>query len=318
MSADRARSIRDRRSTDTRKSFADSDEFDAPDEVAQPETYRDETRTRVVDWIKRHKFRAILYSSLILVAAGLGIILSLRYLPELWSSPIVRWAVILGVPFLLGVTIGIKRILATLGRADWKVDRHPDGVVLWLGEWQEGTNGFVAYRGFTFFGSPASSLEVGDLGDQYLHHQAASVSGDDDLVIGYPEAFTAREDTWFGTVAVTLTRGYDVYENGEDIHVFARAPEQSHQEDLDSIDEELSSLNRENQRLRNRIDDLKDPRADHPRTRRDGRHRRRRLLRAPATAPDRPGCAGVERDERDRRAVDRVEHPGVPEGGPER
>lgn len=226
-----------------------SGEYTSLDEIADPETWADETRTTWRDWVSENRGNQILAAVGLILGTALVVYFSqlfIRLSTGLLSNTIFQ--VLAGSAVLVGVTYvyatkAQRRRIETLDRLVLPKDNG--GVQRYLGYHREGTATdaplFVPVKGFRWNGHKAEPYRVHELsGELAQKYEATNRDPEDVAVIRLQPEQSRTTETDTGDVIVQPTTKLKLDEFGNESCL--KAPVSEQQADTDAVQDLKGTL----------------------------------------------------------------------------
>ena len=198
------------------------------DAVADPTTWRDQTKPTLSERFASRWRLFLAFSFLGVIALGLLAAYSQRYLPGLYGNIWVKRGLVafISVPTLIVIGASIQRSkIQSLGQLDLLIDGQAKS---YYGRFDTDTAGntvFEPLKGFDWWGMRAKRLTLADLDESFTKTWAKEGRDPDDPVrIRIEDAIGGQADTATGPVGVVLTRGLEVDDYGRESDLYTTAP----------------------------------------------------------------------------------------------
>ncbi len=251
-----------------------SGEYTSLDEIADPETWADETRTTWRDWVSQSRGNQALVAVAMMLGVGLVVYFSqlfIRLSTGLLSNTIFQ--VLAGSAVLVGVTY-VYAISAQRDRfeeLDWLVLPKDDGgVIRFLGYYREGDNTeaplYVPVKGFRRSGHKAEPYRVYEISGELAQKYKQTNRDPEDVAVIRLQPEQARvTHTETGTVIVQPTTKLKLDEFGNESCL--KAPVSEQQADTDAVQDLKRSLDD----LRTEVSGLKEDLTKEERLKREAK-----------------------------------------------
>jgi hypothetical protein len=210
-----------------------------PEDITDPHVQGDDSKPTITDRLSRNKARLIGFSFAIIAVIAFLAYVVVVVAPGLLTNPLVQGALALTVFTALVFTAGGKRWLGHLKRHTLLFEMRPQGMKLWLSEFDRASRTAKHYRGITLFRGTLGHYLVEDFADKHQQHvERYGGDAEDPATVQYPPNVRVA-DTWLGTVAGVATRDYKPVGGRSDIHFLARGPKTGHEQDVEDLSKEL-------------------------------------------------------------------------------
>ncbi len=219
-----------------------SGEYTSLDEIADPETWADDTRTTWREWVSQSRGNQALVAVAMILGVGLLVYFSqlfIRLSTGLLSNT--AFQVVAGSGVLVGTTYAYatKAQRQRFQKLDWLVlSKDNGGVQRYLGYYREGTATdaplFVPVKGFRWSGHKAEPYRVYEISGELAQKYEATNRDPEDVAVIRLEPDAARvSDTDTGTVVAQATTSLqlDQFGNESCLH----APVSDKQADTDAV-----------------------------------------------------------------------------------
>lgn len=249
-----------------------SGEYTELEDIADPTTRKDETKTTWREWATKTKTNTIFSAFLVLVGVGLIVYFSqvlIKLSTGLLSNPWFQRFAWTGFVAVIAGVFAIRKVLGIVKRYDWLVLPKDNGGVKWyLGFHREGDDTqaplFVPVKGFTLFGFRGRPYKIVEV-SQELAQQYSSSGRDpeDPAVIRMQPEFASARKTWMGTVVTQPTSGLDLDESGNESCLKAEIPQNyASEQALIELSSTVDDLRLEIRDLEDKRDKLRSQRND--------------------------------------------------------
>ena len=219
-----------------------SGEYTSLEEIADPETWDDETRTTWRDWVSQSRGNQTLVAVLAILGVGLAVYFSqlvIKLSTGLLSNTIFQVVTGSLTLILVSYAYGVKSQRARFEKLDWLVlSKDGGGVTRYLGYYREGdaTDAplFVPVKGFRWNGHKAEPYRVYELSSELARRYKNTNRDPEDVAVIRLEPDMARESrTDTGTVIAQQTTELTLDEFGNESNL--KAPVSEKQADTDAV-----------------------------------------------------------------------------------
>lgn len=243
--------------------YVDPDDVDAPEDVADPRTIRDETAPSLAERLLAYRWFLFTVSSAVVAALVLALIFGAQVVPDILSNPWLHRGVAGITIFGAGYVLATKRAYGALVGIDRLHVKEDGRARSYPGEYVPGPEDdydlFIPIKGFSMWGHRKRPLTVEEL-DADLARRWARANRDpsDPARIRVDDALADLVRTEYGTQVVVHAGGYKADTFGRDAVAAFEEPDRVDQSEYDALGEQLEHVRDENQRLRERYSALLD------------------------------------------------------------
>lgn len=258
-----------------------SGEFRTLEDISDPETWEDETKTDWKEFISKNKWPITVlalfgislsaYFSYILIEVSTGIV------QNIWFQRTAVLATTAGTAYFAGRS----QQRNILRRLDWLVlMKDNGGVTFYLGYYREGNETeaplFVPVKGFTLKGHRSKPYRVQEVSVELARkHKKRNGDEDDVAVIRLHPEYAVESKTDWGMVVGQLTNGLDL-DVGNESNLQASRPENV--ADEDALQETKSAIRDLQQELQNAADDAQKYKRLYKQEKKDAQKRRDEII----------------------------------------
>ncbi|QLH83395.1 hypothetical protein [Halosimplex pelagicum] len=240
-----------------------SGEIDDPDDLVEPDSWRDQQTPTVGDRLRRNWKSVVALGFIAAVVLGILAVYAGRFLIGALTDPLVQTTLKFGAVLGVGFVLGVRWLFGRIERTDRLVLFTGEGIKRYYGQLDRTNAGvlvFKPYRGWSGLLKRTKHLTLGDLGGDLA--RAASKAGredDDPVAIRLDDAITGTHSTDTGSVAASLSAGLKVDKYGKETDLYTAPPDLADGERYDELAQQLEYyVEKEVPRLESDIDDLED------------------------------------------------------------
>lgn len=221
-------------------------EYTAPDDVSDPHTLEDETRTSWRGWMAENKELTALFTILGFVGIVLLTMWGAQLAPGILTNKYLHYGLV-GIVATTAIYLGgVRSALGRLTRFDWLVLVRKRNPTIFLGYHFPSDEAdhdiFVPVKGFSLFGHRDHVLTVAEVSSEAARsYENMGRSGDDPATIALHNKFAGVAHTAFGTIVTQPSTGIALNNPRGEALLKAELPDMAEEGQIQDFKDEIQN-----------------------------------------------------------------------------